>query len=110
MNNKKSKNRTRKCKKNLVRAFGSVCAPTNFTLKNKGLPYAGINSYNQINISDDREPLVGNGIQLWKGTTTANMEGYVKLVEWNNPKNFKIEYWKLDKLGGGILKKKITKF
>ena len=72
--------------------YGSVCS-SQHTINANGKPFAGINEYTQITINDNSEPLWARGIQLWRGTTIADMEGYFKEQDWNNPKNFKVSHF-----------------
>tara|TARA_A100001011_G_scaffold398274_1_gene502101 strand:+ start:1107 stop:1571 length:465 start_codon:yes stop_codon:yes gene_type:complete len=99
---KVKKNRKTKKVNNCTKMYGSVCS-SEYTLKSNKGPVAGINQYTQITVENDNNLLWGRGIQLWKGTKIADMQGYIKEQDWNNPNNFRIKYWELKKLGGGPL-------
>ncbi len=106
--NKKLK-KTLKVKKNkkenkITKMYGSVCS-SEYNLKSNKNKFAGINQYTQITEEPNGNLLCGNGIQLWRGTKIADMQGYVKEQDWNNPNNYRIKYWELKKIGGGTLNK-----
>ncbi len=86
----------------ISKLYGSVCK-SQYTIDSKNEPFAGINEYSQLVIQNDGTNLCGRGIQLWRGTNIADMQGYVKEQDWEDPNNFRIRYWELKKIGGGSL-------
>ena len=111
---KSKKSKTKKCSK----LVGSVCSSIS-TLKASGKStgkllgtaaagrVAGINEYTQLTINGPLGQLYGKGVQLW-GPGIA--QGYAKNFSWNSdPKNFQLQSWKLNRLGGGELDKYLPK-
>ena len=113
-NEKREKNRTKnkskknKISKNLTKLYGSVCS-SQYTIKAKKGPFAGINQFNQIGLNEKGQVMWGKGIQLWKGEKIADMKGYVKEHDWNDPNNYRIRYWELNNLGPGKYGKLLPK-
>ena len=105
-NSIKNKSKKNKVSNSLTKLYGSVCTDNSTIKTNSGL-FAGINQFNQISTNEKGEVMWGKGIQLYKGFN--DQRGYIKEHDWNNPKNYRIRYFKLDKFGPGNFAKLLPK-